>query len=214
MTKKLHITLDLPDDVAARLRESFTGERLKYESHRSIEDISLPREPRVQLPRISAVLVLLALFAAGVVMGYTATGEIGTVFALVDRWATAWAPGADGAASPQRQAPVTAAPRPATVVPSAQSVPPSPPRARSLGSPSPVIYRVQVGAFRQKQNADALVSKLQSHGFNASSTLKAGLHRVQVGAFSVRKDADALAKELRAQRYDVIIVQEATSRQR
>ena len=54
MTKKLHITLELPDDVAARLRESFTGERLKYESRRSIEDISLPREPRVQLPRISA----------------------------------------------------------------------------------------------------------------------------------------------------------------
>lgn len=222
MTKKLHITLELPDDVAARLRESFTGDTLKYETHRSIEDIVLPRERRPRPPRISAVVLFLGLFAAGALMGYAATGGLAAVFALVDQWATVWAPGSGGTASPQRQAPVTAAPRPAVVVPPAHPASPAPPRAQ-VGQPpsapprhsvSPVTYRVQVGAFRQRPNADVLIYSLRKDGFSAHTTLKAGLHLVQVGAFSDRTNAEALAKQLRAHRYDVFIVQEGTSRGR
>ncbi len=221
MTKKLHITLELPDDVAARLRESFTGERLKYETHRSIEDIALPRERRPRPPRISTVVLFLGLFAAGAMMGYAATGGLAAVFALVDQWTSTWAPGSGGTASPQRQAPVAAAPRPAVVVP-AQPAPPAPPRAQvgptpsapPIHSVSPVTYRVQVGAFRQRPNADVLITALRKDGFSAYTTLKAGLHVVQVGTFSDRTNAEALAKQLRTHRYDVFIVQEGTSRGR
>lgn len=222
MTKKLHITLELPDDVAARLRESFTGDKLKYETHRSIEDIVLPRERRPRPPRISALVLFLGMFAAGALMGYAATGGVAAVYALVERWVPAWAPGSGETASPQRQPPVAAAPRPAVVVPPARPAPQAPrgaqvgqtPSAPPIHSLSPVTYRVQVGAFRLRPNADVLITALRKDGFSAYTTLKAGLHLVQVGAFSDRTNAEALAKQLRAQRYDVFIVQEGTSRGR
>jgi len=66
------------------------------------------------------------------------------------------------------------------------------------------LYRVQVGAFSLKSNAEKLMSELKSKGYSAfiSST---DLHRVQMGAFSVKNNAERLAGELRAKGYSAII---------
>lgn len=231
MTKKLHITLDVPDDVAARIRESFIGDRLKYETRRSIEDLPLTRERHSRFSQVVTVLLLLGLFGTGAVMGYvTAAGYLAFLdFAERLTPTSTPVPGRTAAATQQTQVtPVPAsvtgpqlqsAPSPPPSAPSTHTPAPSPirPSGGSAGStkaPSSTIYRVQVGAFRYPQNADALVKELNTYGFKAYTILKAGLHLVQVGKFSDRKGAEALAKELKAKRFGAFIVHGAASRRR
>lgn len=232
MTKKLHITLDLPDDVAARMRESFIGDRLKFETRRSIEDLPLTRERHSRFSQMITVLLLLGLFGTGAVTGYVTAAGYLAFLEFADRLKPTSAPVPGRTASARQQTQVTPAPAPMTGAPQPQSVTLAPPSALSPHTPSasPIrssgesggstkasssnIYRVQVGAFRYPQNADALVRELQSHGFKAYTNLKAGLHLVQVGAFSDRKGAEALAKELKAKRFGAFIVHGAASRRR
>lgn len=68
------------------------------------------------------------------------------------------------------------------------------------------LYKVQVGAFSIKSNADNLANELKSKGYDAIVIYQGGYYKVQVGAFKVRSNAEALANELKAQGYDVIIV--------
>ena len=57
------------------------------------------------------------------------------------------------------------------------------------------IYRVQVGAFKYKSNADAYAKKAEAAGFEGAFVVQAsnGLYKVQVGAFSIKANADAYA---------------------
>lgn len=67
-----------------------------------------------------------------------------------------------------------------------------------------VLYRVQVGAFSVKSNADKLDSELKAKGY--STIIKHDtLYRVQVGAFSVKTNAENMAKELQSKGYSTII---------
>ncbi|WP_333638261.1 N-acetylmuramoyl-L-alanine amidase [Tissierella praeacuta] len=68
------------------------------------------------------------------------------------------------------------------------------------------LYKVQVGAFSVKTNADNLANELRAKGYMPIVVLVGGLYKVQVGAFSVRTNADALANELRAKGYNAIVV--------
>lgn len=68
------------------------------------------------------------------------------------------------------------------------------------------LYKVQVGAFSVKANADNLANELKAKGYSPIVVTVGGLYKVQVGAFSVRANADALANELRAKGYDAIVV--------
>lgn len=59
------------------------------------------------------------------------------------------------------------------------------------------LYRVQVGAFSKKANAEAHLKKVKESGFDDAfiAVVDNTLYRVQVGAFSVRENAeDLLAK--------------------
>lgn len=61
-------------------------------------------------------------------------------------------------------------------------------------TPSDTLYRVQVGAFSQKENADAMLSKVKAAGFDAFVTTKSGS---PVSSESIpTKTIDELAKEV------------------
>ena len=66
-------------------------------------------------------------------------------------------------------------------------------------------YRVQVGAFANKENADATAIKLKNDGYSIYMVKVDNLYKVQVGAFSVKSNADALALQLRNKGYGTYI---------
>lgn len=67
------------------------------------------------------------------------------------------------------------------------------------------LWRVQVGAFNDRNRADALASELRARGFDVFVT-GAPPHRVQVGAFSAEARARATADDLRALGYEAIVI--------
>ncbi len=59
-----------------------------------------------------------------------------------------------------------------------------------------LLYRVQLGAFTESKNADALAKKLKAAGFE-SYVVKAGsFYKVQTGAFRQKGNAEQLAEKL------------------
>lgn len=68
--------------------------------------------------------------------------------------------------------------------------------ATNTNTNTKVIYRVQVGAFSQKANADALAAKIKAKGFDAIVKLVGNLYKVQVGAYSVKANAEAQKAKL------------------
>lgn len=62
------------------------------------------------------------------------------------------------------------------------------------------LYRVQVGAFSQKGNADRHAEAVRRAGFSDAFVAKVNenLYRVQIGAFSVRENAEKCRKEAEA----------------
>lgn len=58
-------------------------------------------------------------------------------------------------------------------------------------STSGTLYRVQVGAYSKKENADKQLAEVQAKGFEAFITQVNGLYKVQIGAYSVKSNADA-----------------------
>src|SRR3989442_11392471 len=89
-----------------------------------------------------------------------------------------------------------------------------PTQAPATGSTTPpakpgpetgVLYRVQVGAYISRENAEARAAKLREEGFDAYVTQSGTLYKVQVGAFAIRENAERLAGELKAAGYEVLI---------
>lgn len=62
------------------------------------------------------------------------------------------------------------------------------------------LYRVQVGAFSQKGNADRFTAQVKAAGFPDAFVAKVGdnLYRVQIGAFSVRANAEKCRNDAEA----------------
>lgn len=67
------------------------------------------------------------------------------------------------------------------------------------------MYRVQVGAFRKKENADRLLAPLLDMNYPAFIIYQDGLYKVQVGAFRKLDNAVAMEKELRRCNYNTYI---------
>ncbi|MGN1338868.1 MAG: N-acetylmuramoyl-L-alanine amidase, partial [Oscillospiraceae bacterium] len=63
------------------------------------------------------------------------------------------------------------------------------------------LYRVQVGAFSSRQNAENYMKLVKAAGFNAFLvTVNAGtLYRVQVGAFSIKSNAETYMEKIKAE---------------
>jgi len=101
-------------------------------------------------------------------------------------------------------------PGPVVSEPESPSVTTTSPGGSVVSAATP-IFRVQVGAFRLRANAEVLVKQLGRDGFRASIRQTSDLYKVQVGPFHDRKDASRLAKELKAKQYDVFVTQATTS---
>lgn len=65
--------------------------------------------------------------------------------------------------------------------------PPSVPKPSATGT----LYRVQAGAFKNVENANALHQKMQDNGIEGFVLEDNGLFKVQAGAYSVKKNAEA-----------------------
>ena len=67
------------------------------------------------------------------------------------------------------------------------------------------LYRVQAGAFRDRQDADNLLSLLENDGFPAYIIYQDGLYKVQVGAYARLSNAIAMEREVRQKGYNTYI---------
>lgn len=80
------------------------------------------------------------------------------------------------------------------------------PGTRSCSCQCPdVLYRVQVGAYRNKDNADRMLNSLLVDGFPAFIVFDDGLYKVQVGAYRNLSNAIAMEYKLRQYRYNTYI---------
>jgi cell division septation protein DedD len=102
----------------------------------------------------------------------------------------------------------TPPPRAAAPPPAAASAPSLP---RALG-PSAKGFAVQVGAFKDRSAADAIVKGLKSRGFPAFTVAPAprsgGLFTVRVGAYRDRADADTVVERLRDDKFQPYVVKQ------
>lgn len=80
------------------------------------------------------------------------------------------------------------------------------PTVRIEATPAAILYRVQAGAFTNRENADARVEALRAAGFNPYIVRESGLFKVRVGAFHDRTLAEQLAERLRAAGYETAII--------
>jgi len=208
--KKFSVTVQVPEDVAARWPEWFTTEKLMGEAFKAAEIAGGPGRSRAasRLVTVAAVVLLVELFVAGLVVGFIgasrlrsrAVSEPPAPPAAVP--AEAGAPSAGtGLAGAETPPQVAELPAPATAeMPAA-----SPPQTRPAAQPARA-YRVQVGAFRVRANAEAVMDRLNRDGYRPALRTYGGLFLVQVGSFASRSEAEALAAKLKALRYDVLIV--------
>ncbi len=67
------------------------------------------------------------------------------------------------------------------------------------------LYRVQVGAYRDREEADALLNELRNQGYPAFIILDDGFYKVQSGAFAVLDNAVRMEERLRNAGYNTFI---------
>ena len=67
------------------------------------------------------------------------------------------------------------------------------------------LYRVQIGSFRSRENAERLLNSALSDGFPAFIIYSDGLYKVQVGAFKNLDNAVRMERRLRRFRYNTYI---------
>ena len=68
------------------------------------------------------------------------------------------------------------------------------------------LYRVQVGAYRNKDNADRMLNSLLMDGFPAFIIYEDGYYKVQVGAYRILLNAIKMEQRLRRFSYSTYIV--------
>lgn len=68
-----------------------------------------------------------------------------------------------------------------------------------------VLYRVQIGAFSNKNNADTQLKKVKSAGFDAIVTKVGNLYKVQTGAFAVKSNAEKQLAAVKKAGFDAFI---------
>lgn len=70
------------------------------------------------------------------------------------------------------------------------------------------LYRVQVGAYSVKTNADAMLAKVKAAGFDTYMVQADGMYKIQVGAYSIKENADAMLAKVKAAGFDAFITTE------
>ena len=98
----------------------------------------------------------------------------------------------------------------AEIMPAACEKKPAPPAKPACNCdddlPPEPLYRVQVGAYRNKNNADRMLNSLLIEGFPAFIIYENDYYKVQVGAFRQLSNAIKMEQKLRKFRYNTYIV--------
>ncbi|MBM4760832.1 N-acetylmuramoyl-L-alanine amidase [Bacillus sp. B15-48] len=89
--------------------------------------------------------------------------------------------------------------------PTSEPAPAPVPVSEPEPAPPDGLYKVQVGAFRNKQSADQLTATLKSEGYETFVYSDQNLFKIQVGAFSEKSNADALAARLQNDGYETYV---------
>ena len=76
---------------------------------------------------------------------------------------------------------------------------------------SDTLYKVQVGAFSSKANADKLLAQAKEKGFDAIEVKVGNLYKVQLGAYANRDNAEKMQKEVIAAGLPAIITDDQSS---
>ena len=92
---------------------------------------------------------------------------------------------------------------------SASSVTESTSNKTSTSTSSSAMYKVQIGAFKSKANADAQLKKVKAKKIDATVVKSGSYYKVQAGAFSSKANADAQLKKVKAAGFDAVIVSTA-----
>ncbi len=82
---------------------------------------------------------------------------------------------------------------------------PQPPRPEQEAPEQETLYRVQVGAYRERNNAYDMLNQLLAEGFPAFILYDDNLYRVQVGAFARLENAIRMERSLRQYGYNTYI---------
>ena len=80
------------------------------------------------------------------------------------------------------------------------------------GNTSPAtdhLYRVQVGAYKNKANADAQLAHVKAAGFDTYMVQIGGLYKIQVGAYREKTNADNMMTKLKTAGFDAFITTES-----
>jgi N-acetylmuramoyl-L-alanine amidase len=82
-------------------------------------------------------------------------------------------------------------------------------RRKTTPAPAPGqgVYRVQIGAFRTKENADDLAERAITRGFQTYVYQENGLFKVQIGAYADRSRAEELSYRAHREGFDAFIHQ-------
>lgn len=87
-------------------------------------------------------------------------------------------------------------------------IPPEEPPAHTPAVPLPdesekpeILYRVQIGAFKNRENADRLLYELEEKGYPAFILFENNLYKIQVGAFRNLGNAIRMEQQLRKDGY-------------
>jgi N-acetylmuramoyl-L-alanine amidase len=67
------------------------------------------------------------------------------------------------------------------------------------------IYRVQVGAYKNRKNAEKMLVKLKNAGYDGFITQKEDYYKVQVGAYEIKENAKRMEKKLKADGFSTYI---------
>lgn len=68
------------------------------------------------------------------------------------------------------------------------------------------MYKVQVGAYKSKANAEKMATKLKKRGFPTALIQINGLWKVQSGAFTIKNNAELRKTDLKRAGFDAVIV--------
>ena len=67
------------------------------------------------------------------------------------------------------------------------------------------LYRVQVGAYKNKANADAQLAHVKAAGFDTYMVQVGGLYKIQVGAYREKTNANSMLKKLKSAGFNAFI---------
>jgi cell division septation protein DedD len=176
---------------------------LAYRRRRTAAAVEPESPPEPRAPARRGLPVVLLLLMAAVVSAYVGAGRGSGAKALPPPSVSPAAPASD--ATTPRPPGVSHAQEPSHPLAGAPAVAPAPAGA----AVTPLLYRVQTGAFRVRAYAQDLVDQLRARDYRAAIVdVRTGPpHRVWItGAFD-RTSGDRLVERLRHDGFDAILVE-------